>query len=55
MKEKILEILKKESIRLLDGRYSKGFVDLDELKELISEGKAEVYENQEMKFVRRPK
>lgn len=52
MKEDLLKILEKEHIRLMDGRYSDGFVDLDELRELISEDFVEVYEKQGMEFVR---
>jgi hypothetical protein len=38
MQKSILEILDTESIRLIDGRYSDGFVDLDDLKKLIDMG-----------------
>ena len=51
-KKNILKILEKEDIRWIDGRYSKGFVDLDELPILLLEGSVEVYVNQEMKFIR---
>jgi len=47
----IHEILERESIRLLDGRWSGGFVDEVELQQLIDNGKAEVYDNQGVKFV----
>jgi hypothetical protein len=48
----VLDILGKGPIRLIDGRYSEGFVDLDDLNKLIEIGVAEVYEIDEMKFVR---
>jgi hypothetical protein len=51
MSKGLLEILKKESIRLVDGRYSNGFADLDDLNKLIELGQAEVYDNG-MEFVR---
>jgi len=51
-KKNILKILEKEDIRWIDGRHSKGFVELNELPILLLEGSAEVYENQGMKFVR---
>lgn len=51
-KKNILKILEKEPIRWIDGRYSNGFVGLNELPILLLEGSAEVYENQGMKFVR---
>jgi len=47
-----LKILENEPIRWIDGRYSNGFVDLNELPILLLEGSAEVYEDQGMKFVR---
>lgn len=51
-KKNILKILEKENIRWIDGRYSNGFVDLNELPILLLEGSAEVYEDQGVKFVR---
>lgn len=51
-KKNILKILENEPIRWIDGRYSNGFVDLNELPILLLEGSAEVYEDQGMKFVR---
>jgi hypothetical protein len=48
----VFEILKKESIRLIDGRYSKGFVNEADLKKLIISGQAEIYDNGGMNFVR---
>lgn len=48
----VIQILKTEDVRLVDGRYSSGFVDEKELQKLILEGKAEIYQNQGMSFVR---
>jgi len=38
MKNKIMKILETEAIRFVDGRYSKGFVDEDVLKQLVEDG-----------------
>jgi hypothetical protein len=54
MESEILEILKHEDIRVVDGRYSDGFVDDNELKKLISSGKVETYCVSEFKFARLP-
>jgi len=51
-RENILKILEKESIRLIDGRYATGFVDLDDLNELIQEGEVEVYKVYGVRFAR---
>lgn len=50
--ENILEILKNEDIRMVDGRYSDGFVDTDELRKLVDSGEAETYCKSEFNFVR---
>lgn len=47
----IIKILEREPIRLLDGRYSDGFVDIDELKRLIQEKRVTTYENKGITFV----
>ena len=52
MKRNILAILEKEPIRFIDGRYSNGFVDEEDLRHLIESGRAEIYQNGGMKFVR---
>jgi len=50
----ILQVLDKEPIRLIDGRYSEGFADTDDLQKLIDMGGyVEVYEDDGLKFVRR--
>ena len=51
-KAMVINILKQEDIRLMDGRFRDGFVDLNVLNKLIEEGKAEIYDNQGIKFVR---
>jgi len=48
----IKDILRREPIRLMDGRYSTGFVSVAELNSLVNEGTAEVYDNQGVDFVR---
>lgn len=48
----ILEVLKTESIRLMDGRFSDGFVDTDELKLLINLGHAKKFKRQGLDFVK---
>jgi len=53
MSKQILRILEREPIRRADGRYSAGFVDLDDLQRLIDAGEIEVYDNQCVAFVRR--
>ncbi len=54
MSESILAILDRESIRLMDGRYSTGFANMEDLQKLIDMGGyVEVYENQGVKFVRK--
>ena len=42
-------------IRMIDGRYTDGFFDLEILKTLIKEGKAELFNNHGVKMARRPK
>jgi hypothetical protein len=49
----ILEILKREPIRFIDGRYSDGFVKGADLNKLIELGWAEIYDNNGTEFVRR--
>ena len=51
----ILDILDREPIRLMDGRYSTGFVDLDRLRKVIESGYAEVYTENGVRFVRKLK
>ena len=54
MSESLLEVLDRESIRLIDGRYSTGFANMEDLHKLIEMGGyVEVYENQGVKFVRK--
>lgn len=54
MSESILAILDRESIRLIDGRYSTGFANMEDLQKLIDMGGyVEVYDNQGMEFVRK--
>ena len=54
MSESILAVLDRESIRLVDGRYSSGFANMEDLQKLIDMGDyVEVYDNQGMKFVRK--
>lgn len=54
MSESILAVLDRESIRLIDGRYSTGFANMKDLQKLIDMGGyVEVYDNQGMKFVRK--
>lgn len=54
MSESILKVLDRESIRIIDGRYSTGFVNMKDLQKLIDMGGyVEVYENQGVKFVRK--
>ena len=54
MSESILAVLDRESIRLVDGRYSTGFANMEDLQKLIDMGgDVEVYDNQGMKFVRK--
>ena len=48
----IVSILKNENVRLMDGRFSDGFVDIDKLNKLIKDGVAEIYDNQGVEFVR---
>lgn len=56
MSKSILKILEEEPIRLVDGRYSDGFADTDNLNKLIKlGGYVEVYEKGGMKFVRKKK
>ena len=51
----IENILKRGNyIRMMDGRYTDGFVDLEVLQALIDEGKAEVIDNKGVKMARRP-
>ena len=50
--KKIIDILKKEDIRAIDGRYSDGFVDIDDLLYLVSKGKAESYTEKGFTFIR---
>jgi hypothetical protein len=50
--EHILEILKREDIRMVDGRHSDGFVDTGELRKLVDSGDAETYCKSEFNFVR---
>lgn len=52
--QNILEILKTEPIRMIDGRYSTGFVDTDVLAGFITAGQIEIYKIQGMQFVRLP-
>lgn len=49
----ILEIMEKEDIRRIDGRYSKGFVDTDILENLIKRGDVVVYRYGGLDFVTR--
>ena len=50
--EYVLDILQKENIRLVDGRYSGGFIDTEVLHYLIRTGEAETYMNEIITFVR---
>jgi hypothetical protein len=50
--ERILKILKSVPIRYIDGRYTKGFVDQEDLDILISNKNIEIFINQGMKFVK---
>ena len=52
LRENIIRILEQENIRLVDGRFSSGFVDLNELNNLTKNGIAEIYNNQGINFVR---
>ncbi len=51
MAETILEILAREPIRLLDGRYSTGFVSTTELNALVEDGKVGTDMRGGMRFV----
>jgi hypothetical protein len=48
----LIRVLKQEDVRMIDGRWSNGFVDIDALSALIDQGRAEVYYNQGFIFVR---
>jgi hypothetical protein len=48
----IEKILEREPIRFIDGRYSDGFVDTALLVDVIESGKAEIYKNETVLFVR---
>ncbi len=37
-KEHIMEVLRNEDIRVIDGRYGRGFVDLETLQSMIRDG-----------------
>ncbi len=41
-------------IRMIDGRYTDGFVDLEVLRAIIKEGGAELFNNHSVKMARRP-
>ena len=41
-------------IRMIDGRYTDGFVDLEVLRAIIKEGGAELFNNHGVKMARRP-
>lgn len=54
MRHTIEEILKRGNyIRMMDGRYTDGFVNLEVLQIIINEGGAEVFENQGVKMARK--
>jgi hypothetical protein len=52
-KSYVLKLLNTEPIRYCDGRYSTGFKDVGMLTEMISDGTAEVFDNNGVRFVRR--
>jgi len=54
-RERILRILSKEDIRYIDGRYSKGFVDQEELRQMVVEGVVEIKTVQGFSFVKKSK
>ena len=48
----ILEILRKEPIRFIDGRYSTGFVEREDLEKVLNRRLAEKYRNHNITFIR---
>lgn len=53
-KQAVLNLLDREPIRFIDGRYSDGFInDVGMLSEMISDGTIELYDNGGVRFVRR--
>ena len=51
-KDNAISIISFESVRLADGRYSGGFIDIDILHELVMDGDAEIFREGGMQFIR---